>query len=124
MLGVSSFLRSGLVLRSADAPDGGFGLLVSGAGLEMGLVFEDWHLRTRGDMIVLSLARQLPETIVLACPGRELDEVVLHPLLSGRGHVIVSAEQRYGTETALTMRAERVAWRVPWAPGARAFEAA
>ncbi|MES3150867.1 hypothetical protein [Sphingomonas faeni] len=64
----------------------------------------------------LLLSETLPETFVVTLPGRPLDELVQHPVLSGRGYVIVDVEKaEYDQAHVVTFTNELRPYTMPWA---------
>ena len=87
---------------------------IMGRTLEVTLRGDGSELSTRGGVAHLGFGGGLPETVVALCPGRALDEVVDHPLLRGRGHVVGRAAS-HGGRSVVTFDVGRTGLVPPWA---------
>ena len=111
------FHHAGVVVRLPSDPAGAFGLKVIDDQLEVVLGLGPHLLLTFGPTAELRLDGALPETVATAIGGRQLDEVVSHPLFIGRRYPITEALQppqvRHGG-TTIRFRTGRTGFAMPW----------
>lgn len=86
---------------------------VVGGSLEVTLRSGGFELTTQDGTGYIRLAGKLPATVLAACPGRPLAEVIDHPLLRPRGFVIDRATDVAGA-SSLTFNVGRLALQLPW----------
>ena len=116
------FLHSGHVLRGPGEPGGiALGIRLSPFGLEVAFVLGHLSVRTLADEATVAVDAGLPETVRQGLVGWPLGALVDHPILRDPALVIMDADAlawplRPGA-WAMTVRAPRVPWRVPWARG-------
>lgn len=87
---------------------------IVGCSLEGVFRSSGFELSTRDGCARLKL-KSLPDTILAACLGRSLDEVVDHPLLRDRGYVITRTNQ-LASEPMLEFDVGRLRLEMPWRP--------
>ena len=83
-----AFASPGLIIRDVDHPRGRFAIRPSGGVLGFTAAIGPALLSSFGVMAVLRLPEPLPETLVLAMPGRKLGQLVDHPLFRDRDYMV------------------------------------
>lgn len=86
---------------------------VFGGSLDVSLRSAGFELSTHDGTGYVKLADLLPDTMVAACVGRPLTDVVEHPLLHSRAFVIQDAANVAGA-SSLTFDVGRLALELPW----------
>lgn len=97
--------------------DGGYlRVQVMDHSIELVARIERAFLFTRFGELRVELDDELPAVILSACPGRQIDEVVDHEALRGRGWRIVGVEQGYPPIQGQTLivATGSVPYRMPW----------
>lgn len=116
------FLFGGAVERWPDGGGDAFGVRVSPAGLEIGVLIDGLGLHTRAGLAELELPLSLPELTAVALVGKPLDAMIHHPALAGRGYLVEEVRDRARCDWSgivVTFRAEPVPWTPPWARSER-----
>ncbi|MES3150869.1 hypothetical protein [Sphingomonas faeni] len=104
-----------LMLHAADRR-GELAYAVSGNALEAVTRMGDCILQTDQGIARVLLDDVLPETLVAALPGRSLDDMFDHPVLSGRGYVIERVRQPEPSAAhVVTFRTGLLPHSMPWA---------
>lgn len=105
------------IMGDAVVSDGAFGpwiqARVIGGSLDVILRDGRFALFTHDGTAHLRLGSALPEAVVTACKGKALDEVVDHPLLSGRGYVIDATVASHEA-AVLVFEMGRLPLQMPW----------
>lgn len=86
-----AFANPGVVVREADHPRGRFGIRPVGATLGFTAALGPALLSVFGATAVIKLPEALPETLMMALPGRPLCQVVDHPIFAGARYGIRNA---------------------------------
>ena len=81
------FAYGGVLLRLPSDRAGGCGVWTSAGMMHGWIDFGRIRMVIDGGEAHLSIA-SLPETVALAMPGRDLDRLVSHPLIDGRGYSV------------------------------------
>lgn len=87
--------------------------MIVGDSLEVVLRSDGYELSTHAGTAYLKMAGSLPATVIAACEGRLLGEVVDHPLLRSSGFVIERAGQAAGS-SIIVFNVGQVSLEVPW----------
>lgn len=85
-----AFADPGVVIRSVDHPRGRFGIRPRGGVLGFAASLGPCRLSVFGDVAMIRLPEPLPETLVMAMPGRRLGDLIDHPLFRGREYKVRS----------------------------------
>lgn len=85
---------------------------VLGGSLDVTLRCDDHQLSTQDGTGYIRFAKRLPDTVVAACAGRSVSDVVSHPLLRSRGYVVKHAAQ-VGSSSSLTFDVGRLGVELP-----------
>ncbi len=108
--------RTGAWMRSSDDPGGELVYAVSRGVLEAGARFGNCIVQTDHGIGRILLGGPLPDTLVAALPGRSLDVLLGHPVLSGRGYVIESVvPAAVGAAHVVEFRTGLLPHRMPFA---------
>lgn len=83
-----AFASPGVVIRDVDHPRGRFAIRPSGGVLGFTAAIGPCLLSSFGATAVLRLPEPLPETLVMAMPGRKLGHLVDHPLFRDRDYMV------------------------------------
>lgn len=105
--------RAGDAVIADGAPGEWVEVAIVGDSLEVVLRSDGSELSTHAGFAHLRLAGSLPDTVLAACEGRPLDDVVDHPLLRGRGYV-VARSSKLASASTLQFEVGRVALEMPW----------
>jgi hypothetical protein len=106
------FVTDGTLVRSCEDQRGGLGIRIVGDHIETALRVRRAIVMTRRDLVRVSLPGSLPDTIVLAAPGRELGEIVGHDLFADRDYVVQTAVAHEAL-TIITATAPAVPFQMP-----------
>ena len=116
-VGRRSAIRPAPLMGDAVIAEGALGAWVAarvvGGSLDVTLRSDRFELSTEDGTGYIRLSGTLPDTVVAACAGRPLAEVVDHPLLHSRGFVIDRAAQ-VGGSTSLAFVVGRLPLELPW----------
>lgn len=82
------FSNPGVAIRSIDHPDGRFGIRPCASVMGFTAAIGPCLLSAFGRTATLKLNETLPATVRISIEGRLLDQVVDHPIFTGRGYVI------------------------------------
>ncbi|AGH50180.1 hypothetical protein G432_12295 [Sphingomonas sp. MM-1] len=88
---------------------------ILGSSLDIVLRAGGVELATYAGVARLQVDDRLPDTVLSACEGRPLDQIVDHPLLRGRGYVVDGAYQARDA-SVLTFDVGRRSLEMPWRP--------
>lgn len=77
----------GALVRAPSHPAGGFGVWTSADMMHAWIDLGGARLAIGGGEGHIALP-QLPETLALGMPGRDLDRLLTHPLIDGRGYFV------------------------------------
>lgn len=103
-----------LMLPASDRR-GELAYVVSGNVLEAVTRMGDCILQTDQGIARVLLDDRLPETLVAALPGRSLDDLFDHPVLTGRGYVIERVRQPEPSAAhVVTFRTGLLPLSMPW----------
>jgi hypothetical protein len=105
----------GDAIISEGAPGDWIEASILGDSLEITLRSDGYELSTHAGTAHLKLAGALPVTVLAACAGRPLAEVVDHPLLRSGDYVIERAAQVSGS-SRLSFNLGQVGLELPWRP--------
>ena len=109
-------LRAGSLIsnvRSDERAEVGYAAI--GSLLEVVAQVGPCMLVTHAGAAVARIAGELPETLVRGLPGHHLDELVEHPVLSGRGYVIESVRtDPNGSSQVIRFRTGTLPHAMPW----------
>lgn len=86
---------------------------VFGGSLDVALRSNGFELSTQDGTGYIRLAASLPDTVISACIGRPLTDVVDHPLLHTGGFVIQNAAN-VGGASSLAFDIDRLPLELPW----------
>ena len=92
------FVTDGTLVRSCEDDRGGLGIRIVGDRIETALRIRGTIVMTRRNFVRICLPWCLPDTIVLAAPGRKLGDIVGHELFADRDYVV----QTVTTKEAMT----------------------
>jgi hypothetical protein len=88
---------------------------IFGGSLDVSLRGDRFELSTQDGTGYVRYAGKLPDTVIAACEGCPVTDVVDHPVLHGRGFVITRAAQIAGA-SSLTFDVGRLPVELPWRP--------
>lgn len=83
-----TFSEPGVVVRGADHPNGRFAIRPCGPVLGFTAAVGPCLINAFSRMATLKLTEPLPEILLTSLVGRKLEQVVEHPVFSGRGYVV------------------------------------
>lgn len=83
-----TFANPGVVIRSVDHPRGWLGVRPVGGVLGFAASLGPCLLCVFDTVAMIRLPEPLPESLVIAMPGRRLGELVEHPLFRGRDYIV------------------------------------
>ncbi|WP_242121941.1 hypothetical protein [Sphingomonas lacusdianchii] len=112
---LSRFRRCGVVVRGRDDPLGALGFRIGAACLEISMLTSGARMVSSNGGLYLTLDGPVPETLRMAAPGRCIDDLVEHALLSGRGYRVLSVSEDHRGRTLIVAWAAPVPWSMPWA---------
>ena len=108
--------RRGILVRDAQHPLGELGFSPEGSVLEAVARLGPCFMDTLGPRARLHLPHRMPETLLTAMVDRQVDAIVDHPVLNGRGYVVGSAEHdEYRDGTVLEFGTGLLPLQLPWA---------
>lgn len=111
-----AFANPGVVVRDVAHPRGRFGIRPSGRVLGFTASIGPCVISSFGPLATLRLPEMLPETLMTAMPGRQLDQLVDHPAFRGRGYRVVRVTPDLGDGLpVLTFRTPLASLVTPWA---------
>lgn len=106
------FVTDGTMVRSCEDYRGGLGIRIVGDHIETALRVRRAIVMTLRNRVRICLPGHLPDTILLAAPGRELGEIVGHDLFSDRDYVVQTAIAKEEV-TVITASAPAVPFQIP-----------
>jgi hypothetical protein len=86
---------------------------IAGGSLDVTLRSESFELSTADGTGYIRIAATLPDTVLAACIGRPLADVVDHPLLRAHAYVIDHVAQ-VGRASSLAFKVGRLGLEMPW----------
>jgi hypothetical protein len=118
-VGKRFFKRPAPLMGDAVLAEGALGDWVEakifGGSLDVTLRGGSFELSTQDGTGYVRCGGKLPDTVISACVGRPLTDVVDHPILQSRGFVISDAAQVAGA-SSLTFDVGRLPLELPWRP--------
>jgi hypothetical protein len=87
-----AFANPGVVIRDADHPRGRFGIRPCGSVLGFTAAIGPCLVSAFGSSALLKLPQQLPETLMMALPGRPLERIIDHPAFAGRDYKVIRVQ--------------------------------
>ena len=112
-----AFASPGVVIRDADHPRGRLAIRPSGGVLAFTADIGACRLTACGPIAMFRIPEHLPETLVMAMPGRRLGQLVEHPLFRDRDCKVRSVMTDPTDDLpVLTFRVPLVPFAMPWAP--------
>lgn len=114
---VPQFHRCGVVVREEDYPMGALGFRVGARCLEFAMKTEGARMISCNGFVRLHLGGSFPEKLGILLRRRPLEDIVDHPLLSGRGYTVVRAEPSRHGGVCVLFHAEPVPRRMSWLAG-------
>lgn len=87
-----AFGNPGIVVRDVLHPLGRFGIRPNGRVLGFTAAIGPCLVSSFGSLTALRLPEALPETLMTAMPGRQLDRLIDHPVLRGKDYRVIRVE--------------------------------
>lgn len=109
--------RSGVEMRGPGDPKGGLYFIPRRDVLETVALIGRSTLSTDGPRAFLSVAGAIPQSVLAAMPGMEIDRIVSHPVLNGRGYLVEEAfDSDLEGGVLVTFRTGTLPYEMPWGP--------